>query len=210
MGVHDSRTRRVLTRGVDRVRTAFDKATVTHWYRQSFAIGNRAFEASMTGEVVSKTEQVIRASWLYQWSTAEPDSDPIVIDLQDAVSIGTPLGVLGRLLTPISQYWRDAHSRIAFDQLQSTVLSRPVQAVSIVVLIVVVVDLVSQFVLGNPPADTIGVGLILGSLALTGTRVTKSVDDLAQMQTVVLCKRIFAPPESSETVNAENERRESS
>lgn len=41
--------------------------------------------------------RVVRASWGYRWLTAEPDPEPVVIDLRETYTVGPVLAVLERV-----------------------------------------------------------------------------------------------------------------
>lgn len=41
--------------------------------------------------------RVVRGSWCYRWLTADPDRDPVVVDLRETYTVGPVLAVLDRL-----------------------------------------------------------------------------------------------------------------
>jgi len=185
------------------LRTAVTSATVVTWIRAAGQIGRSAFEGSALSRLLDWLGQVTRASWSYRWLTAEPDPDVVVIDLRETLLVGPVLGLLDWILDPVVRNWQRAESRTLFERIEAAVRDRPVQVLSLVALAAVVANVALSVALGSPSSRSLGIGLLVATLALAGTRVDLSVSDFVETRTYALVAALLEPPEPPEESDRE-------
>jgi hypothetical protein len=135
--------------------------------------------------------------------TAEPDPDVVVTDLRETVFIGPILTALDRFLTPLAQQWKRARAKSLYDVSSERFAARPIQAVSTLVLVMTLVNIL-LLAIDSPSLDAVGSRLIVLSLALAGTRVTASLDQLSEMRIYESPVALLAPLEPSETAGRDD------
>jgi hypothetical protein len=60
--------------------------------------------------LLASVTAAVRGSWLYNWLTAEPDPEVIVIDLRQTRTAGPVIALLDRTIEFLAPHWR--HSRL--------------------------------------------------------------------------------------------------
>ena len=195
LNARESYTARVLLGGAARFRTALATATVTAGFRRAGASLATAARNSALARSTDFVGRAVRASWLYRWFTAEPDPDVVVVDLRETVTVGPILLLLDRVLDPLTANWGQSRWGRLVDRLTDAFLAEPVRVVSTVVLAAVAANLALVFALGTPTPNGVGSRFVVASLALAGTRVTGSAEELAQSRTYEVLVALLEPPE---------------
>lgn len=100
---------------VERVRGAIRRAkavpgSTDAWVRNAsvttkLAVFGRAADESGVARASREGTDWARASFLYRWSTKEPEPDVVVIDLRETLSVGPIIALLDRVLRWIVPYW---------------------------------------------------------------------------------------------------------
>jgi hypothetical protein len=121
-----------------------------------------------------------------------------VIDLRETAIVGPILALLDRLLAPFVRNWQAARTGTVVVRLSERFVARPIQVTSIVILVAILTNLCLLVVFGSPSRTAVGVRLVSGSLALAGTRVTVSVDELTEGRVYELARELLAPPDPPE------------
>lgn len=142
--------------------------------------------------------QWVRGSMLYRWLTAEPDPDVIVIDLRETYTVGPLLAILDWVLGPLPAAWRSASVGAGVRTVQRELRAQPIRVVSIVALAGLVTELALSLVLGGLSQTGLGLRLLVGSLALVGTRVRVSWATCTQSRAYQALVAALAPPEPPE------------
>lgn len=176
-------------------RAALASSTVGRWLRDVVDETGAIARQSRVGATVRWTERAARTSWCYRWLTAEPEPDVVVVDLRETVVVGPILALLDRFLAPLVRNWRQARTGTVAARLSERVDARPVQVVSIVALAAILANLAFLVVLGSPARTALGVRLVAASIALAGTRVTVSADELTETRAYELAVALLSPPE---------------
>jgi len=189
--------------GRQRLRAALASATVATWIRGAVETGSTAFGGSFLAHVFGWVGRVTRASWLYGWLTAEPEPDVVVIDLRETLIVGPILGLLDRVLSPAVRYWQHTESRTVLERLEAAIRAHPIRVFSLVVLAAVVTSLALSLALGSPSSSSVGLRLVVATLALAGTRVDASAADLAETRTYAVLVALLEPPEPPDTDDRE-------
>ena len=195
MNVQESHTAQLLSVGRERLRAALTTATTARRFRSVSERVVTAFSKSRLAAAGRAGERIARASWLYRWLTTEPDPEVVVIDLRETYVIGPILGMLDRSFSVVTSGWSQARSETLLEQVHETIEARPIRTVSLAVLTAIVANLALTAVLGSLTTTAVGVRLIAASLALAGTRVNASWDDVTDSWTYSLLVTLLEPPE---------------
>lgn len=179
-------------------RTAFASSTVGRWLRDIADQAVTAADRSRLGATIRWAERAARASWSYRWLTAEPEPDVVVIDLRETAVVGPILVILDRLLAPLVRNWPQARTGTVTSRLSERFVTRPIQIVSLVALAGILTNLLFLVALGSPTRTALGIRLVAASLALAGTRVTLSAEELSETDGYELAMGLLAPPEPPE------------
>lgn len=163
----------------------------------------RAGRRSRVRGLAGTGRRFVEGSWLYRWLTAEPEPDVVVIDLRETLTVGPPLRAVQRALEWLLPA---AVSSTLFGlcrRLHGLVVGRPVQVASVLVagLAVAVLGVASR--LGEPAL--VGVALLFAVLAVAGSRVTWSWDELRETRAYRLLADAFEPPEPPEPATGSDE-----
>jgi|GEM_PF-2714710 len=177
---------------------AFASSTVGYWIGRAVNGGGTIARQSRLDATIRWGCRAARASWCYRWLTAEPEPDVVVIDLRETAVVGPILVLFDRLLAPFVRNWQAARTGTVVARLSARFVARPIQVVSIVALVAILTDLCLLVVFGSPSRTAVGGRLVSGSLALAGTRVTVSVDDLTEGRVYELVTELLAPPDPPE------------
>jgi hypothetical protein len=137
-------------------------------------------------------------SWLYRWLTTEPEVDVVVIDLRETMFVGPVLAALDRVVGPGARHWRDSATGRAVTHLSERFVARPIRTTSVAVLVAAIASLLFLIGLGSPSRGAVGVALLVAALALAGTRVQASLDDLTETRAFERAVALLAPPEAPE------------
>ena len=137
-------------------------------------------------------------SWLYRWLTAEPEADVVVIDLRETMFVGPVLAALDRVFGLASRNWSRSVTGAAATCLPERFAARPIRTASVAVFVAALATLLLLAGLGSPSRGTVGVSLLVAALALAGTRVQASLNDLTETRAFDLAVTLLAPPEAPE------------
>lgn len=147
------------------------------------------FGESRTASGFGTAGRWTRASWLYRWLTAEPDSREIVIDLRRSYAVGwlVELGEGG--LGPLER----AASRATSNRFLQHAAAHPVPIAGAALLGAVFASIVRAW----PVADPIVLAAYALALCVSGLGlvVPDSATALANSRTVALFARAVDPPE---------------
>ena len=145
----------------------------------------------------TRVESWVRQSALYQWLTAEPDPEVIVIDLRETLTVGPFLRVLDWLVTRLGDAAVD--SRVVGITQRSITMTRaaPLRAVGLVTVVLAVV-VASSGLLGGVSMMRLAVGVGLAVGGLIAMQDERDWATLRETQPVTLMIAALAPPEPPE------------
>lgn len=199
LNIRDSRTAVGVSETAARCERALSGSSVATIARRARNLAGTAFDDSLGGRFVRGFTQAVRSSWLYQWLTAEPDPDVIVIDLRETAIVGPLLGVLDWLIVRTLTYWDGSVLSLLADRSADVFRDRPIQAVSTVVFAAIVANVAVAIATGTPTARAIGIRLLVMSLTLSGTRLTYSAEELTETRVYSMAVALLEPPDPPET-----------
>jgi hypothetical protein len=173
---------------------------------QSPADGNESStfgQGSVTYRIAAAIKRSIQSSWLFQWLTAEPEPDVIVIDLRDTRLIGPIITRLDRTVDQlIPATMRSRLVRIGY-RARSRFRERPVRVLSLSVIAIVLVALVATATTAERFSLSSVLLIITLLVAVRGTRSKRSWDEIATSGLVGQLSAVFDPPEPPETPKEE-------
>ena len=133
---------------------------------------------------------LVRGSWLYRWLTADPDPEPVVIDLRETHTVGPVLAVLERVGPG------RAGSRVAAASgvLAERIAAAPARAVGFAITLGFAASLLAT-ALGGPLTPVVygfhALGLLVGLVALRERRPAEELADAPVWGPLIA---VFAPP----------------
>lgn len=151
--------------------------------------------SSTVAAVVSRGVQLARSSFIYRWLTSEPDPEVVVIDLRETYSVGPVIASVDRTIATITPGISSATVTQATRATVSQIRLRPVRYLSLVLLVAVVMNLGLTMVFGRLTQLAVLVHVVIGILALVGSRSNSSYDDLKETRLFNALARVFEPPE---------------
>lgn len=181
-----------------RGRTALSSSTAGRAFQRVARAAGAAANESRVADAVRWGERAVRTSWLYRWLTAEPEADVVVIDLRETMTVGPILLLIERVVGPPAGSWEESRISVVTTRFANQLAARPVGVVSTVALVAILVSLCLLVVLGTPTPRSIGVLLIVASLALAGTRVRLSANELTETEVYALLVALLEPPDPPE------------
>lgn len=163
--------------------------------RRGPEIYHLALPSSTVADVTSRGVQLARSSFIYRWLTSEPDPEVVVIDLRETYSVGPVIASVDRTIATITPGISSATVTQAMRATMSQIRLRPIRYLSFVVLVVVVTNLGLTMVFGRLTQLAVLVHVVIGLLALVGSRSSSSYDDLKETRLFKTLARVFEPPE---------------
>ncbi|WP_424002618.1 hypothetical protein ACOZ4I_02300 [Haloarcula salina] len=85
-----------------RIRSAVENSLL----RSVFDRLSKAYERSTLSRFGVRVVEIARKSEIYQWLTADPDPQMVVIDLRETYTVGPLLSILDRLVPRVEKAWR--------------------------------------------------------------------------------------------------------
>jgi len=161
-----------------------------------------AVATSKLAGIGSILERWIRSAWLYQWLTAEPEADVVVIDLRDSLALG-PLFVALDGLASVSSWLENASAWRLLRAAGHDLAARPIRAASLLVLVAAGTETTLSMVVGGLTSAGFGLRLLVLAFALAGTRIRHSPAELRESRVYDLFAQLLVPPEPVEQRESE-------
>lgn len=171
---------------------------IAGWSPDPPTLSPRVVRHSRLYTLASTTGTYVEHSWLYRWLTAEPEQDVIVIDLRETLTVGPWLRLIQRTLEWLLPAALSSALFRTCRRIHGIVTTRPVQLASILLAFVAVLVLSIAARLGDPSPALAGVGVLLAVLAVAGSRVTWTYEELRETRGYQLLADAFEPPEPPE------------
>jgi len=139
----------------------------------------------------------VKGSWLYRWLTAEPEPDVVVIDLRETLTVGPWLRLVQRALEWLLPAAVSSALFRTCRRGHGLALGRPVQIASLLLAGSAAVIVGIAATLATPAL--VAVGIVFAILALAGSRVDRSWEELRDTRAVGALAAAFEPPEPPES-----------
>lgn len=196
--------------GPSPLRTAARDARVAKTVRRASERGRRAANAAAVGRLGShlaawtdrarvtragaRGAAAVRASWLYRWLTAEPDPDVVVIDLRETITVAPFIAAVDASVRALLPAVARSTLVRAAGRTDAALPDEPVRNASLLALGVVLVGVVLAVVRGLPDVVVVALAL-LAVMALVGTQVRRSWDELVESWVADIVRAALEPPE---------------
>lgn len=178
----------------------------------------RSLESSVIYRLIQRGQGFVTTSWLYDWLTAEPEPEVIVIDLRETRTVGMVLTVLDRILMRAKRDLLPAFPTATVTRggywLQSRVVDRPLRVVSIGLAIVANIGLLSTLAGSEDPITPMTLFLLAALLlAARGFQSTMSLAELTStswyQRTRSMLIAAFEPPDPPAAAHSDQDTAES-
>lgn len=169
---------------------------------------SRSMESSVAYRAVRRGQEFVRTAWLYDWLTAEPEPEVIVIDLRETRTVGMVLSTLDRVVTRAERDLLPALPTATVTRmgywLRNRVVDRPLRVASIGVAIIANLGLLTVLTGSEDPVTPVTLFLLAALLlAARGFQSTMSLDELTSttwyQRTTALLIAAFEPPDPPES-----------
>lgn len=169
---------------------------------------SRSMESSVIYRLVRRGQGFVTTAWLYEWLTAEPEPEVIVIDLRETRTVGMVLSTLDRILTRTERDLLPALPTATVTRggywLKGRVVDRPLRVASIGLAVVVNLGLLSILTGSDDPITPLTLFLLAALLlAARGFQSTISLEELTStawyQRTATVLIAAFEPPDPPES-----------
>ncbi len=172
---------------------------------RSSMVRSRFTEQSAAYGLFRAGASFVRSSYLYQWLTAEPEPEVIVIDLRETWIIGPLIDQLDAAISIVEREGEtttatSAALRVGY-RVRNAFVDRPLRVLSFGVIGLVIVAFVSIALGGGELGPVTFVLFAALLLAVAGTRSTRSWAAVTQSRGYELLVAAFEPPEPPERVS---------
>jgi len=166
----------------------------TQRWAQKTAFASTSLTVAGGRQVATTLHRWVTLSWGYQWLTAEPEPDVIIIDLRDSVVVGPVIRLLDWFIPRGVQAIRGSTTYRQLSKLATTVRAAPLRAGGAVLLGIALLQLFVGAVTGSLGASDRVVWLAVATLGLYGLRETQSWDELRESRVVEAIRALLEPP----------------
>lgn len=168
--------------------TSTDTGDTTHTLR-------RAARDSRVATLWRHLVAAVHASFLYQWLTAEPDPEVIVIDLRETWTVGPVLRLLDIVIDRLRPAVRNAWVMRVAERGFLTVYAAPLAAAGVGLAVVGLLITLSSVVGDTMSVTQLGIGLGAVLAGIVATRDRRSWDTLRETRPVELLVAALEPPD---------------
>jgi len=157
-----------------------------------------ALEESRLRELGDTITRYVRASFCYQWLTAEPDPDVIVIDLRETYTVGPFIRLLDTVIDELETGYTNSQAESTISKITTAIQAQPIRLLGIVGLACVPLSLLTLTLTGSISTMLFAVHLVTSVLAVAALRSTHSLADLLESRPAKLLATALEPPEPPE------------
>jgi hypothetical protein len=154
-----------------------------------------SYHKSSIGQGIDTLGHFVRESYLFRWLTAEPEPDLIVIDLRETVTVGPLIAVLDRLFPTAARVWSASRIRTSIDTTERRFKTQPVRFVSLALVVALAVSTFLSLVTATVTPLEFGLRIAVLLLAVVGTQIRHSWDELTETRAYALAVALLEPPE---------------
>jgi len=165
-----------------------------------------ALEESRLRDFGDTITSYVRASFCYQWLTAEPDPDVIVIDLRETYTVGLFIRLLDAVIDELEAGYTNSQAEHTISRITTAIQAQPIRLLGIVGLACVPLSLLTLTLAGSISTMLFAVHLITIALSAAALRSTHSLADLLESRPAKLLAAALEPPEPPETHQSSTEK----
>jgi len=159
--------------------------------------------ASLADRSTTVVQTLVTGSFIYQWLTAEPDPEVIVIDLRETWTVGPIITIIDRLVGELTASTQTSAFVGGARRLATTFRAQPVNVVSLAViasaLCVLLVGGLTQSLSVVSAVDAILTALV--GMVGVGSGIT--IKEIRETRAAQLLISAFEPPEPPSTARSE-------
>ena len=158
-----------------------------------------ALEESRLRDFGDTITSYVRASFCYQWLTAEPDPDVIVIDLRETYTVGPFIRLLDAVIDELETGYTNSKAEHTISRITTAIQAQPIRLLGIVGLACVPLSLLTLTLAGSISTMLFAAHLVVSALSAAALRSTHSLADLLESRPAKLLAAALEPPEPPET-----------
>ncbi|ELZ26373.1 hypothetical protein [Natrinema limicola] len=166
-----------------------------------------ALEESQLRDFGDTITSYVRASFCYQWLTAEPDPDVIVIDLRETYTVGPFIRLLDAVIDELETGYTNSQAESTISKITTAIQAQPIRLLGIVGLACVPLSLLTLTLAGSISTTLFAVHLITIALSAAALRSTHSLADLLESRPAKLLATALEPPEPPESNHSSSEKK---
>jgi hypothetical protein len=186
-------------------RLATDESWVGTQSQRLSAVLSRTLRTSGLAAFSTALINWVRTSFLYQWLTAEPEPDVIVIDLRKTRTVGPILAVLDIALEMVTNAWQTADVGAITDATYEILREQPIRTLSLLALTALFTNSIISVVFGALDTTGLAIHLFAVGLAALGTRIRVSWEQCRESAILGYPVAVLEPPEPPSSAEPEDE-----
>lgn len=163
---------------------------------------------SRLSNLATAGRRYVMGSWLYRWLTAEPDPDVVVIDLRETMTVGPWLAALERGMRWLLPAVATSVLIRSGKRSHRLVTARPIQLLSLFVGAVAAGVVLFSAVTDSVSMPAILLAIVLSLLALVGSQITWTWEQVQETRGYQALASAFEPPEPPERIHERDNQRE--
>ena len=156
---------------------------------------SRQWFSTRAERAATTAQTLVSGSFIYQWLTAEPDPDVIVIDLRETWTVGPVIAIVDQILAAFTESTQTSRVAVAAHTVVAAFRERPIKITSLAV----VAGSLSILLIGGTTRSLSVVTTILPTLlavlALYGVGSERTLNELQETKAAQLLISVFEPPE---------------
>lgn len=154
-----------------------------------------SYHQSRLGQSMDHLVHFVRQSYLFQWLTAEPEPDVIVIDLRETITVGPLLSVLDRTVPVVGQSWCESRIHTLLSAFERRLRAQPLRLISLVFVVALATNTLLSLVTATVTPIELGLRVAALLLAVIGTQIRHSWAELTETRVYALAGVLLEPPE---------------
>ncbi|SDD59855.1 hypothetical protein [Natrinema hispanicum] len=179
--------------------TALERSTTVRFLTSLPDRIETALEESQLRDFGDTITSYVRASFCYQWLTAEPDPDVIVIDLRETYTVGPFIRLLDAVIDELETGYTNSQAEHTISRITTAIQAQPIRLLGIVGLTCVPLSLLTLTLAGSISTMLFAAHLVASALSAAALRSTHSLADLLESRPAKLLIAALEPPEPPET-----------
>jgi hypothetical protein len=167
-----------LTSSRERISTLSSTSILANTVRISITGFAAAVTNSTLTDIIRAIEQTIKISWLYQWLTAEPESEVVTVNLRETFAAGPVINISTWTISLIVPAVAQAQMAKAARWVITTVWTAPIRAAGFALIGIIITEISFQLVVNDLSTLGFAIRAAIALLAVIGMQFRLDWDSL--------------------------------